>query len=348
MPRGREAPDVADRGQQRARGDEVDARAGSAADASRAEASTSSASARSITRDLTVEEVDLAQARLDHLPLVGGSCLAASQRRPATPNTSLPASDPSGCGSGSRAPGSSHACAAAPAARGGRSAGAGPASARPASRPRAGSPPRAASPARARRACPSSPACVVALDRLRVGEHDPSHMRLEDPGDRQPVPRRLEHHLIVARQGSARTARARPASSRPAPPAAPAALGDRDLTEVTMHIQRDDTHPTSSRLDCTRRRGGQNDNYGSVLAAHPGSRRGGQLQTAGSQPIVSATACPTSSLPEAPVPEQPRRYPGPGHNRLHRAIFMPLQPPAATQLNQRPATHQPRSQRPLR
>jgi hypothetical protein len=54
-----------------------------------------------------------------------------------------------------------------------------------------------------------------------------------------------------------------------------------------------------------RRRGGQNDNYGSVLTAHPGSRRGGQLQTTGSQPIVSATACPTSFLPEAPVPEQP-------------------------------------------
>jgi hypothetical protein len=28
------------------------------------------------------------------------------------------------------------------------------------------------------------------------------------------------------------------------------------------------------------------DNYGSVLAAHPDSRRGGQLQIAGSQPIV--------------------------------------------------------------
>ncbi len=46
-----------------------------------------------------------------------------------------------------------------------------------------------------------------------------------------------------------------------------------------------------------------NDNYGSVLTAHPGSRRGGQLQTTGSQPIVS-TACPTHVLPEAPVPEQ--------------------------------------------
>src|SRR5712691_6524328 len=50
---------------------------------------------------------------------------------------------------------------------------------------------------------------------------------------------------------------------------------------------------------------GENDNYGSVLAAHPGSRRGGQLQTTGSQPIVSVTACPTYVLPEAPVPEQP-------------------------------------------
>src|SRR5262249_45154009 len=53
------------------------------------------------------------------------------------------------------------------------------------------------------------------------------------------------------------------------------------------------------------RGGGRNDNYGSVRAAHPGSRRGGQLQTAGSQPIVTAAACPTSLLPGAPVPEPP-------------------------------------------
>jgi hypothetical protein len=62
---------------------------------------------------------------------------------------------------------------------------------------------------------------------------------------------------------------------------------------------------TSSHSLHRRRRGGRNDNYGSVPAAHPGSRRGGQLQTTGSQPIVSAAACPTSLLPEAPVPEQP-------------------------------------------
>jgi hypothetical protein len=82
-------------------------------------------------------------------------------------------------------------------------------------------------------------------------------------------------------------------------------LGDRDLAEVTVHIQRDEAHAYLLSLAAQRRRGGQNDNYGSVLTAHPGSRRGGQLQTTGSQPIVSATACPTSFLPEAPVPEQP-------------------------------------------
>src|SRR6266536_628198 len=54
------------------------------------------------------------------------------------------------------------------------------------------------------------------------------------------------------------------------------------------------------------------DEAGKTTTTDPCSRHtravagaGGQLQTTGSQPIVSATACPTSFLPEAPVPEQP-------------------------------------------
>src|SRR6266498_1097382 len=47
------------------------------------------------------------------------------------------------------------------------------------------------------------------------------------------------------------------------------------------------------------RGGGRHDNYGSVLAAHPDSRRGGHLQTAGSQPIM-LRGLPNPRLPEAP------------------------------------------------
>src|ERR1700730_6350697 len=73
--------------------------------------------------------------------------------------------------------------------------------------------------------------------------------------------------------------------------------------------------PTSSHSLATGDEAGENDNYGSVLAAHPGSRRGGQLQTTGSQPIVSVTACPTYVLPEAPVPEQPETLTRPPDTR---------------------------------
>ncbi len=130
-------------------------------------------------------------------------------------------------------------------------------------------------------------------------------MSLDDPGDRERVPGRLEHHLIIP--GKTLREQLKPRRRRLDPPgtAHPTTLGDRDLAEVAVHIQRDEPHAYLLSVNQrTRRRGGQNDNYGSVLAAHPGSRRGGQLQTTGSQPIVSATACPTSFLPEAPVPEQ--------------------------------------------
>ena len=46
--------------------------------------------------------------------------------------------------------------------------------------------------------------------------------------------------------------------------------------------------------------------YGSVLTAHPGKSRGGQLRSAGAQP-VEITACPSNVLSE-PVPEY--RQPG--------------------------------------
>ncbi len=36
-----------------------------------------------------------------------------------------------------------------------------------------------------------------ALDRLRVGKHDPADMRLKDPRDRKRVSGRLEHDLII-------------------------------------------------------------------------------------------------------------------------------------------------------
>lgn len=49
---------------------------------------------------------------------------------------------------------------------------------------------------------------------------------------------------------------------------------------------------------------GERDNYGSVLSAHPDTRGGGHLQTAGAQPI-EPPACPTTALSTAPDPGTP-------------------------------------------
>jgi len=70
-----------------------------------------------------------------------------------------------------------------------------------------------------------------------------------------------------------------------------------NLAEITVHIERDEAHRYLLPLAGHGDEAGKNDNYGSVLTAHPGSRRGGQLQTTGSQPIVSGRpAQPTLSL----------------------------------------------------
>src|SRR6266536_1750549 len=66
-----------------------------------------------------------------------------------------------------------------------------------------------------------------------------------------------------------------------------------------MDIKPDETHRTPPLGRYRRRRGGRHDSYGSVLAAHPDSRRGGHLQTTGSQPIMF-DGLPNLRLPEAP------------------------------------------------
>src|SRR6266508_6152395 len=68
-----------------------------------------------------------------------------------------------------------------------------------------------------------------------------------------------------------------------------------------MDVQPDETHrtPPPALARYRRRRGGRHDNYGSVRTAHPDSRRGGHLQTAGSQPIM-LRGLPNLRLPEAP------------------------------------------------
>src|SRR5262245_21688985 len=126
-------------------------------------------------------------------------------------------------------------------------------------------------------------------------------MRLDDPRNLERVAGRLERDLIVTAEAlRQQLKRRRLALHPPRQPHLPS-FCDRDLAEVAMDIQADEPHRTPPPLSLVNdwRRGGRHDNYGSVRAAHPDSRRGGHLQTAGSQPIM-CDGLPYLRLPEAP------------------------------------------------
>ena len=146
------------------------------------------------------------------------------------------------------------------------------------------------------RARPSDP-----LDHLRVGEHHPADVRLDDPRDPQRVAGRLQRNLIVDAEALRKQQKRLRLGQHPPGQPHLACLRDRHLAEVAMDIQPDETHRTPPPLFAwyRRRRGGRHDNYGSVRAAHPDSRRGGHLQTASSQPIMF-DGLPNLRLPEAP------------------------------------------------
>ena len=156
-------------------------------------------------------------------------------------------------------------------------------------------------------------------------------MRLEDPRDRQRVAGRLQHHPVRRRQAPREQLQLLRRRRDPPGRARPAALADRDLAEVAMHIQPD--RSAHRHLPARRRRqresGGQNDTYGFALAAHPGKSQGRPATPAGSQPI-GTHGLPDRVLPEPPVPERP--HDATPHARTHpatapaRGIYMPVTP----------------------
>jgi hypothetical protein len=102
-----------------------------------------------------------------------------------------------------------------------------------------------------------------------------------------------------------------------------AGLGDRDPTELAMHIHTHASHQRSPFVDVDfGELAGERDNCGSVLSAHPDTRGGGHLQTAGAQP-VEPPACPRLRSPQLPIPgHQPSLRPGPRSASCAR-IFIP-------------------------
>jgi len=80
------------------------------------------------------------------------------------------------------------------------------------------------------------------LDRLRVGKHNATDMSLDDPRDRERVPGRLKHHLIIPGETLPEQLERRRRRLDPPRMAHPTTLGDCDLAEVAVHIQRDEAH----------------------------------------------------------------------------------------------------------
>jgi len=67
-------------------------------------------------------------------------------------------------------------------------------------------------------------------------------MRLDDPGDRERVPGRLEHDLIIGGKASGEQLKRRRRRLDPPGSAHLTALCDRDLAEVTVHVERNEAH----------------------------------------------------------------------------------------------------------
>ena len=119
---------------------------------------------------------------------------------------------------------------------------------------------------------------------------------------------RLQHHPVRRPQALREQRKLLGRRGDPSGRARPASVGDRDLTEVAMHVQPDRPahhQPPSS----TTQRGssaGKNDTYGFALAAHPGKSQGRPVTPAGSRPI-RVSACPTA-FSQSPCPGTPRTY----------------------------------------
>jgi hypothetical protein len=83
----------------------------------------------------------------------------------------------------------------------------------------------------------------------RIAHHDPADIALfQQPGDHHRAAAGLQHHLVI----TLKTGRELPDRLRgtrdPTDPRDPAALGDRDLTEIEVHIQTKETAQATASL----------------------------------------------------------------------------------------------------
>jgi hypothetical protein len=96
----------------------------------------------------------------------------------------------------------------------------------------------------------------AAAHRARVGEYHPPDIRLDDSRDRERIAGRLERDLVVGAEALREQLQRLGIRPHPRRGSDRAALSDRDLAEVAMNIQRDETH-LAPPFDDERTRGGQ-------------------------------------------------------------------------------------------
>jgi hypothetical protein len=77
------------------------------------------------------------------------------------------------------------------------------------------------------------------LDRLRIREHHPSDVRLDDPRDLERVAGRLQRDFIITAEALREQLKRRRRGLHPPRQPHLARLRDRDLAEVAMHVQPD-------------------------------------------------------------------------------------------------------------
>jgi hypothetical protein len=191
---------------------------------------------------------------------------------------------------------------------------------------------------------PSGPALAAAWALTRDLCPSPLPLRVER------VPGHLQRDLIVTAEAPREQRQRRRLGPHPLRRPHLARLRDRHLTEVAMDVQPNETHRTTSTLGrYRRRRGGRHDNYGSVRTAHPDSRRGGHLQTTGSQPIMSR-GLPNPRVSLKPLASGTRRRYGTARTTqtLHRGSFISLHEHRPHRsLEQRPPCTEPSNVQPM-
>ena len=166
-------------------------------------------------------------------------------------------------------------------------------------------------------------ASAIARVFVRVGHHHPADVRLEQPGDRVRVARRLDRDLVL---GARLSANSRSASGVvaicPAWRTTPV-LPDRDLRELAMHIQPDTSAASLAHLRPSVDRwetGGQTTPTDPRSQRIRASRRGGQLLTRARSPTYKNGLPDLRLLPDAPVPDGRTVLTSPDANRSVEAV----------------------------